>query len=220
MRFSSFRALQKLEQQKWGVHGNWEHRTEQHDLFHEHLKRCWANKTHSFVETRSCASNWKVFRSSILACSCCDTRILNTNNSCETCLSSFGSILVPNIKLHFSCKLQKTGFCTWKRKVLKSRILRSSCLHSGLRKTGNVCDTVLSWFATFLAPNIQRHFSWNFEISLFRTKGNLSIQELIKHRFLVSAAHTGEVRALAVQNSPEMRFHQKWGFSVFELFDS
>ena len=43
----------------------------------------------------------------------------------------------------------------------------------------------------------------------FSKKVKLPILELNKHRFLIPVTYTGEVRALALQNSPEMMIRQK-----------
>ena len=118
----------------------------------------------------------------------------------------------------FSCKLEKTGFAFEKENCLKVAffdLLPSIRLYSRqvtpVRPFGLVCDL-------YVTKHKNAIFSETSCFHFFERR-NLPNYELNKHRFLVSVTHTGEVRAWAVRNSPEMMFHQKWCFSVFELFD-
>ena len=63
-----------------------ERRTWQGNFFRADLKRCW---TRSFMQNGVCVRNVEVLKSGILFCSCPHTRLLNTDNLCDTVLSSF-----------------------------------------------------------------------------------------------------------------------------------
>ena len=63
-----------------------ERRTRQGNFFRADLKRCW---TRSFMQNGVCVRNVEVLKSGILFCSCPHTRLLNTDNLCDTVLSSF-----------------------------------------------------------------------------------------------------------------------------------
>ena len=119
MSVRSYAKWSRFDARSQGCKTLWEHQIEERVFPWAPEALLQRTKTRSFVETRSCTSNKKVFRSEFLGCTCHDTRILNTDTSCQTFLSSFGSILVPNIKVHFSCKLEKTEFAFEKEKCLK-----------------------------------------------------------------------------------------------------
>ena len=63
-----------------------ERRTWQGNFFRADLKRCW---TRSFMQNGVCVRNVEVLKSGILFCSCPHTRLLNTDNLCDTVFSSF-----------------------------------------------------------------------------------------------------------------------------------
>ena len=63
-----------------------ERRTWQGNFFRADLKRCW---TRSFMQNGVCVRNVEVLKSGILFCSCPHTRVLSTDNLCDTVLSSF-----------------------------------------------------------------------------------------------------------------------------------